>query len=132
MAIVSGDSLGVASDEDADEYQAGQRGDLGNGEDVLYQSAGAHTEDVDDRQQNDDDDAAQVLRVQPHIHVAKYHRAERDGRHLIDVNDPVRGIYGRKEHAHELTEGHADRSNSAGLDNGEQGPAIKKAPDGAE
>ena len=88
---VGSNGLRVAPNEDPQQYKAKQRRRLGDGEHILHRCAGAHSEDIQRGEKNYQQDGGKILRVQADIHVAQDHGANGDGRHVGDMNQPVRG-----------------------------------------
>jgi hypothetical protein len=54
--------------------------------------------------------------------------ADVPGGNVADVPEPSLRADGGKEDAEELSEGHADGGDGAGLDDQEERPAVKKSP----
>ena len=86
-------------------------------------------EDIHDGQQNDDDDAGEVGRVDADLHVAQHHGADREsaGTWAMCQSQCVVEMVG-KEDAKELAKRHADGGDGSGLDDEKQRPAVKKSP----
>src|ERR1017187_3784109 len=112
----------VPSQEDSEKYQAEQRRDLRSGEDILDEGAGLDAKNIDDREDDHYQDRNQVLRVQPNVHAAEHHGADRKLRHLPQVDDPMTGRDRRPEDSEKLAERHAHGWNRARLNYEEQSP----------
>ena len=84
--------------------------------------ASPDAEDIHHRQQNDNHDARQILRIKPDIHIAQFDGAnvERvEWRYMADMPYPVIGGHGRKEVTKKFSKGHAHRGDGAGLNHKE-------------
>src|SRR5450631_3091995 len=128
-AEIRGRCLRVPSQKDSEEHQTKQRRNFRSREDVLDDSARLHTENIDDRERDHDQDGNEVLRIQANIHAAEHHRADRELRYLPQVDNPMTGGDGRPEYPEELAESHAHGGDRTRLNHEKQGPAVEKSPE---
>src|SRR5260370_2793154 len=88
-AEIRGHCLRVPSKKNSEEDQPEQRRNLRRSEYVLDESARLHTENIDDREHNHNQDVYEVLRIQPNIHPAEIHRAHRKLRDFPQTDNPT-------------------------------------------
>ena len=80
----------VAADGEPEKNEARERERLGHGEDVLHQRAELHTEDIHGGKENDNGDSGKIRGADADLHIAQDHGAERNGRNVRDVPQPMR------------------------------------------
>ncbi len=107
----------ITAEQEAQPDQPQQRRDLGEREHVLHGGAGADAARVDDREQNHDRAREQLLCGQTDLAGSQQIVVRRD-RGQEDA-----GVFG---------EGHRDGCDGAGLDDGEERPAVEEAPEASE
>src|SRR5260370_9560854 len=130
-AEIRGHCLRVPSKKNSEQDQSEQCRNLRRSEYVLDESARLHTENIDDREHNHNQDGDEVLRIQSNIHAAEIHRADRKLRYFPQVDDPMARRDCRPKNAEEFTKRDAHGSDRTGLNHKKQSPPVKKTPEWA-
>ena len=89
IAKISRYGLSIARYKNSCYYQAGQCGNLGDGKQVLDGRAQLEPKNIQYAQKYYNHNAAEVLRVEAHIHVSQHHRANLDRGNLGNMEYPL-------------------------------------------
>src|SRR6185312_4670138 len=129
IAEVRGNGLRITANENSRQHQTQQCRNFGDGEDVLNNCAGSDAKNIDESQDYDNHDSAEILGVQAYIHVAQNHWPYVNRRHFGDMPDPIVSRDRTPEEAEELAERDTYRRDGSGLNYKEKRPAIEESPE---
>src|SRR5262249_10983806 len=123
--------MSIAPNKNACQHQTCECGNFGDSEYVLYRRTQLEAEDIQRRQKNDHNNPRQILRVQPHIHIAESDAKGAPDANMIVSENPSVGSHRREEVSEKLAKGDAHGCDRSSLDYQKECPAIKKAPERA-